>query len=147
MSRRALAADFSVGLSGEGFTPFRGAAPFGSFGLLGGGAEGPEGTGDAGVADGGGELGAPESSEGSTETAINVSKSRAFMTFSRPVCEWSGKLVVNGAVDEVIVDPGRTADDWIDELREDVIEVVRGLCPLIVGAWLPPKRAAGLPEP
>lgn len=85
-SRRMLVDVFSVGLSGEGFAPFRGATPLAGLGLR-GGVEGPERTGDVGAAEVGCELGPPVSFErvGSTETAINVSKSRAFITFSSPV--------------------------------------------------------------
>lgn len=40
----------------------------------------------------------------------------------------------NGAVDTGFIELGRTADDWTEEFREEVIELVRGLCPRIVGA-------------
>lgn len=54
-------------------------------------------------------------------------------------------MAEKGAVDGGTIDePGKTAEDWRDEFKEDVIELVRGLCPLIVGAEPELKRGAEL---
>lgn len=130
--RRALVNVFSVGLRGEGLMPFRNETPLISLGLL-GGVEGPERTGDGGTTG----TGCPSSSfgdGGSIETARNVSNSLAFITFSSPVCEWSGKLAINGATEVGIVEPGKPVGVWAETLSEEVMELVRGLCPLTVGA-------------
>lgn len=120
-SRRVLFEAFSGGLSGEGLAPLRGETPLLSLGLR-GGVEGPEErVGDVGDV----RVGRLEGG-GSTETARNVSNSRALITFSSPVCEWSGKLTENGAVVAGIDEPVGAAEAWTERLREDVIELVRG---------------------